>query len=36
METDREHNTVEQLIKDMQKIAQSNGKVKEDINNGRS
>jgi len=35
METDREHNTVEQLIKDMQKIAQSNGKVKEDINNGR-
>lgn len=36
METDREHTNAEQLVKDMQKIAQSNGKVKEDINNGRS
>lgn len=36
METDHEHTTAEQLVKDMQKIAKSNGKVKEDINNGRS
>ncbi len=36
METDREHTTVEQLVKDMQKIAQNNGKVREGINNARS
>jgi len=36
METDREHTTAEQLVKDMQKIAQGNGKVRKGIKNGRS
>ena len=36
METDREHTTAEQLVKDMQKIAQSHDKAREGIKNGRS